>query len=257
MKDYISYCGLDCEICEVRLAAVRNDNELREKVAKEWSELNSAEITPEMISCTGCRFGGVKTPYCDSVCPIRKCAVEKKAEACGSCSGKYDCDKLKALLKNNTEAFKNLTGYRLITLRECPELMDRAAEWFYNKWGVPKEAYLKCMADYLGRKTEYGWYLCLDGEQIIGGMGVIANDFHDLKDLAPNVCAAYTEKAYRGQGIAGHLLNMTVEDMRSKGISPLYLAADHTGFYERYGWVFLGMIQGDGRREKTRMYVHW
>ncbi len=29
MKDFIAYCGLDCESCEARLATVNNDNELR------------------------------------------------------------------------------------------------------------------------------------------------------------------------------------------------------------------------------------
>ena len=43
------------------------------------------------------------------------------------------------------------------------------------------------------------------------------------KDLAPNVCAVYTEKEYRCKGIAGHLLNMVVDDMRSQGISLLAL----------------------------------
>ena len=32
-----------------------------------------------------------------------------------------------------------------ITLRENPELMNMAADWFHSKWGVPKEAYLECM----------------------------------------------------------------------------------------------------------------
>ncbi len=74
------------------------------------------------------------------------------------------------------------------------------------------------MNAYLGGKTEYGWYLCLDSSRIIGGMGVIENDFHDRKDLTPNVCAVYTEKNYRSKGIAGHLLDMAVEDMKAKGI---------------------------------------
>ena len=79
--------------------------------------------------------------------------------------------------------------YRIITLREKAELKETAAEWFHSKWGVPKEAYLACMEDYLNYKTEYGWYLCLSGEKIIAGLGVIENDFHDRKDLTPNVCA--------------------------------------------------------------------
>ena len=146
--------------------------------------------------------------------------------------------------------------YTYIKLRERPEWKQAAAEWFHSKWNVPAEAYLDCMNDYLSGKTEYGWYLCLDGDKIVGGMGVIENDFHDRKDLTPNVCAVYTEEAYRGQGIAGYLLNLVVEDMKSKGITPLYLVTDHTSFYERYGWEFLCMVQGDGEPELTRMYIH-
>ena len=144
----------------------------------------------------------------------------------------------------------------IITLRDRPELTAEAAQWFHSKWSVPTAAYLECMESYLRRKTELGWYLCLDGDRIVGGLGVIENDFHDRKDLTPNVCAVYTAKKYRGQGIAGHLLNMAVEDLRGKGISPVYLLTEHTGFYERYGWEFLCMAQGDGEDRQSRMYVH-
>lgn len=141
-------------------------------------------------------------------------------------------------------------------LREAPEWKMPAAEWFHEKWGVPREAYLECMEAYLDGKTEYGWYLCLDGSRIVGGLGIIENDFHDRKDLFPNVCAVYTEEAYRGRGIAGKLLNLAVQDMKEKGISPLYLVTDHIGFYEKYGWEFLCMAQGDGEPDLTRVYIH-
>ena len=90
------------------------------------------------------------------------------------------------------------------------------------------------MNAYLDEKTEYGWYLCLDDDLLVGGTGVIENDFHDRKDLFPNVCAVYTEESYRKKGIAGNLLNLTVDDLRSKGITSVYLVTDHTVFYERY-----------------------
>lgn len=149
-----------------------------------------------------------------------------------------------------------MSRYTYITLRENPQLKNSAAVWFHHKWQVPQEAYLECMEAYLNHKTEYGWYLCLDGEKIIAGLGVIENDFHDRKDLMPNVCAVYTEKDYRCQKIAGHLLHMVVDDMKSKGITPLYLVTDHTSFYERYGWEFLCMVQGDGEPNMARMYMH-
>lgn len=143
-----------------------------------------------------------------------------------------------------------------ITLRDNPSLKDTAAEWFHSKWGVPKEAYLECMERYLNKETEYGWYLCLYGNIIVGGMGVIENDFHDRKDLRPNICAVFTEEAFRCKGIAGRLLNITVNDLKSKGITPVYLVTDHTGFYERYGWEFLCMVQEDADLQMTRMYIH-
>ena len=145
---------------------------------------------------------------------------------------------------------------KYIQLRDMPELKESAADWFHSKWSVPKQAYLDCMDAYLRGKTELGWYLCLEEDRIVGGMGVIENDFHDRKDLSPNICAVYTEEAYRKQGIAGKLLNMTVNDLRQKGITPVYLVTDHVGFYERYGWEFLCMVQNDGDPEMSRMYIH-
>lgn len=149
-----------------------------------------------------------------------------------------------------------MNQYTYITLRERPQLKEQAAAWFHTKWTIPQEAYLECINAYLNFETEYGWYLCLEGERIIGGLGVIKNDFHNRKDLAPNVCALYTEREYRCQGIAGRLLDIVVEDMKSRGITPIYLITDHTNFYERYGWNFLCMVPGENESDLSRMYMH-
>ncbi len=149
-----------------------------------------------------------------------------------------------------------MQSYTYVTLRQRPELRDTAAQWFHQKWGVPTEAYLACMNAYLSGATELGWYLCLGGDRLVGGLGAIENDFHNRPDLTPNLCAVYTEAEYRSRGIAGHLLNMAVSDLNAKGIAPVYLLTDHIGFYERYGWEFLCMVQGDGEPEPSRMYIH-
>lgn len=149
-----------------------------------------------------------------------------------------------------------MNEYTYIALKQKSSLKKRAAAWFHEKWGVPQEAYLACMEAYLNGETEYGWYLCLDGAKIVGGLGVIENDFHRRKDLAPNVCALYVEEEYRCRGIAGRLLEMVVKQMKAKGITPLYLVTDHTNFYERYGWEFLCMVQADKGPILERMYIH-
>ncbi len=145
---------------------------------------------------------------------------------------------------------------KYVKLTDNPCLMEAAAKWFNGKWGVPTEAYIECMQECINKESSFDWYLCLSGEDFVGGLGVIENDFHNRKDLSPNVCAVYTEEKFRGRGIAGKLLDFAVEDMKKKGITPLYLLTDHTGFYERYGWEFLCMVQGDGEEEMSRMYVH-
>ena len=147
-----------------------------------------------------------------------------------------------------------MNSYVYVSLRERPALKEKAAEWFHSCWGVPEEAYLSCMDACLNDENAYNWYLCLDDDRIIGGLGIIDNDFHERKDLSPNVCAVCTEPAYRNQGIAGHLLNMAVEDMKRKGIAPLYLVTDHTGFYEKYGWEFYCMVSCED--SVSRMYIH-
>jgi N-acetylglutamate synthase-like GNAT family acetyltransferase len=50
------------------------------------------------------------------------------------------------------------------------------------------------------------------------------------------------------------LLEHICADMKKKGISTLYLLTDHTAFYERYGWEFYCLAQGDGEECPSRMY---
>lgn len=147
--------------------------------------------------------------------------------------------------------------YKIISLVEKPELKEQMANWFHSKWGVPLEAYLESIEDCL-KKQEHipQWYVAMEDNRIIGGLGVIENDFHNRKDLTPNVCAVYVEADKRCNGVAGKLLNYVCEDMKERGIETLYLVTDHTSFYERYGWKFLCMVQGDGEPEMTRMYIH-
>ncbi len=149
-----------------------------------------------------------------------------------------------------------MAALKYLSLRQAPELLDRAASWFHGKWGVPREAYLARMRPYLSGESEYGWYLCLDAGRIVGGLGVIDNDFHDRKDLSPNICAVYTEPEWRGRGVAGRLLDAAVADLRAAGLSPVYLVTDHVGFYERYGWAFCCMAREEGDGRSTRVYRH-
>lgn len=146
---------------------------------------------------------------------------------------------------------------KILKLRAHSELAEKAATWFHSKWDITVEEYGESIQECLtGEGAVPQWYAAVEDGEIIGGIGVIENDFHNRKDLTPNVCAVYVEENYRCRGIAGKLLDFVCEDMRSFGLKTLYLITDHTGFYERYGWKFLCMVQGDGEVDMIRMYSY-
>lgn len=108
MKDMIGYSGLDCETCDAYIATVHDDLVLREKTAKLWAGLNNAPILPEHINCEGCRMNGAKTVFCDSLCEIRKCALNKGVSNCGDCPELGTCPTVGVILENNKSATENL-----------------------------------------------------------------------------------------------------------------------------------------------------
>ena len=108
MKNRIGYCGLDCEQCDAYLATVNDDQDLREKTAKLWAELNHVPILPEHIQCEGCRADGVKTVFCEQMCEIRKCAVNKNVSTCGACADLEACLIVRSIHENNPSAMENL-----------------------------------------------------------------------------------------------------------------------------------------------------
>lgn len=147
-------------------------------------------------------------------------------------------------------------SYKIVPIKEQPELIEQSALWFHSKWNVPISAYKESMVESLEKNAVPSWYVVLKNEEIIAGMGVIENDFHLRKDLTPNICAVYTEEHERGKGIGKELLQYVCQDMHNKGIDTLYLMTDHNSLYEKFGWTFVGMVENEGNKTFSRMYQH-
>ncbi len=61
-----------------------------------------------MITCTGCRTEGAKTPFCDRLCPIRGCVREKGLETCADCPQMEGCPTLGRIAANSPSALERL-----------------------------------------------------------------------------------------------------------------------------------------------------
>jgi len=100
-EKHIAMCGLECNTCGAFVATKNNDNDLREKTAKEWTERYKIKppLKPEDINCQGCLSqDGSLYRHC-LVCEIRKCGFGKGIKNCKECKD-YKCDKLIELQSN-------------------------------------------------------------------------------------------------------------------------------------------------------------
>ncbi len=110
-KKVIAYCGINCGACPAYIATQNNDNALRIKTAKEWSDRFKREVKPESLNCDGCPSNSTRlVAYC-AMCEIRKCAREKKMATCASCPD-YPCAKLDKFLAQAPDARKTLEALR-------------------------------------------------------------------------------------------------------------------------------------------------
>lgn len=91
---------------------------------------------------------------------------------------------------------------KIIPLRNRPGLCGPAAAWFSGKWGIPEAEYRRSMKGMLQKSAAVPqWYVTLGGQgEILAGAGVIENNFHNRKDLSPNLCALFVEAPCRCQG---------------------------------------------------------
>lgn len=70
--------------------------------------------------------------------------------------------------------------------------------------------------------------------------GLITNDFISRGDLYPWVCGLFIDEKHRGNAHGSLLLDKAKNDAKKFGYEDLYLCTEHVGYYEKYGFGYLG-----------------
>ncbi|SET42734.1 Acetyltransferase (GNAT) family protein [Natronincola peptidivorans] len=133
---------------------------------------------------------------------------------------------------------------KVISVKKHPEYKDRAIKYLQSKWANKNsmKVYDDCITNCITTSNSLPqWYLLIDNDKIIGCAGLITNDFISRMDLYPWVCAIYIEEEYRGNAYGSILLNQAKIDAKESGFSHLYLCTNHIGYYERYGFEYIGI----------------
>lgn len=139
-----------------------------------------------------------------------------------------------------------MNTYNIISLHAHPEWRIPAARWFQEKWEIPLEEYLTSIDESIkGTIAVPQWYIVIEGQQIIAGAGVIENDFHDRKDLTPNICGT-------GTTLPRHCRTAVGTYLQGYGCKRYQHPLPHHGAYLVLRTLWLGIpVHGEGRRWGT------
>ncbi len=131
---------------------------------------------------------------------------------------------------------------KIVSVRENPVWKNRAITYFQKSWNtVLPVIYEDCISHCIHSGNPLPqWYLLVKDDEIAGCAGLITNDFISRMDLYPWFCALYIEEKFRGNGYSALLIEKAKDDARKGGFPNLYLSTDHTGFYEKHGFRYIG-----------------
>lgn len=144
---------------------------------------------------------------------------------------------------------------KIISIRENPDYKDKAILFLQNSWPeVSPIIYKDCIFHSIDAEQVLPqWYLLEKNNEIIGCAGLITNDFISRMDLYPWLCAMFISEKYRGNNYTSLLIKKAKNDTKSFGFKYLNLCTDHIGYYEKFGFKYIG--QGyHPWEEESRIY---
>jgi N-acetylglutamate synthase-like GNAT family acetyltransferase len=144
---------------------------------------------------------------------------------------------------------------KIISVREEPIHLEKMIEYFQRSWkSVWPVIYKDCIGHSIQTKNSLPqWYVLEKDGEFMGCAGLITNDFISRMDLYPWICALFVEDEHRGHEYGSLLIEKAKEDARKAGYESVYLCTDHIGYYEKYGFEYIG--QGyHPWKEESRIY---
>lgn len=82
-------------------------------------------------------------------------------------------------------------------------------------------------------------FVAIDGDKVVGTVGLWRADLLSRQDLYPWLSALYVTEDYRDRGIGQELQKFIINYCKGKGIDKLYLYTDLENYYEKMGWEYI------------------
>ncbi len=144
---------------------------------------------------------------------------------------------------------------RILDLRSIEELRQWAERIRACDWDAAR-----LLADLIDQNRFFellgdGCLLIMaDGEKVVSFCTLAPRDCVDDDTLFPWIGFVFTAPEYRGNRYSGKLIEYACQEAKERGCEKAYIATDHIGLYEKYGFTYLES-RLDIYNDISRIYV--
>lgn len=145
---------------------------------------------------------------------------------------------------------------RIDFLANHPQHVETVTKWLWLQWGEPYN-YLfwkTLVKSCLSTSTLPQAYLAISelGEAI-GTACLWRCDLLSRQDLTPWLACLFVDPQYRQMGVGKRLQYHCCQQAKKMGFRMVYLFSELEGYYEAFGWTYLGHTQHE-LGFKTKLY---
>lgn len=127
-------------------------------------------------------------------------------------------------------------------LYEAPQYAQQVTDWLWQAFGTSESR--DFFASIVATSQREGQmpltFVAVEDDKLVGTVGLWRCDLISRQDLYPWLAALYIDENQRGQGLGAKLQQYVIEQARGLGYPQLYLYSACKGYYERFGWQYIG-----------------
>lgn len=133
----------------------------------------------------------------------------------------------------------------IYSVKNNPDLCKKVKLYCMEKWNKVYEVFAECADKSVYADTLPQTWVIMgmkEEKEIIGFYQLISHELITrFNDISPFISAVYVDERVRGYGYGEMLLDHAKYEAAGSGFGKIYVASDHIGFYEKYGFREIGL----------------
>lgn len=131
---------------------------------------------------------------------------------------------------------------KIVPLYAMPQYAEQVTDWIWQAFGTSdsRDFFASIVATSQREGQLPLTFVAVEGEKLVGTVGLWRCDLISRQDLYPWLAALYIDENQRGRGLGAKLQQHIIEHARALGYPQLYLYSACKDYYERFGWEYIG-----------------